>query len=490
MEDIVLGKELAMRDLRGLMDEWLGSGQLKVVEGADWDLEIGAIAEIAGARPESPALLFDKIKGYPKGSRVLINMFQTQRRTASALGLSEDLRGPALVNAIRQWMENYEGRPPKLASSGPVAENILEGKAIDVFKFPAPKLHKDDGGRYIGTQDAVITRDLEGNWVNLGTARVQLQDATTVSVYISPGKQTRLIAERYWERKESCPVAIVCGIEPALFAAASLGLPWGVSEYDFAGHVKGEPFPVIEGKHTGLPVPADSEIVLEGEMPPPEVDSRPEGPFGEWTGYYASGTRPAPVVHVKRIYHRNDPVITAVGDLKIYPLDSYLSILFRSAEIWNELEKCGITDVRGVWLLESGMRFLVVISLRQRYGGHARQAAHVALGAREGGYLGRFVIVVDDDIDPSNMADVLWAMATRCDPETSIEIVRGCWSSPIDPRIPPEKRKQGDFTNSRAIIDACKPFHWVKDYPKVHALDPEEREKISQKWSQLFKAEG
>lgn len=475
-----------MRDLRGLIDDWLATGQLKVVKGADTDLEIGGISEVSGMGAEPPALLFDDIPGYPKGYRVLTNMFQTQRRTAQALGIAGTLRGPALVNAIRERMEIYESLPPSMVSSGSLTQNVIEGKAVDVFKFPAPKLHKEDGGRYIGTQDAVITRDPEGNWVNLGTARVQLQDASTVSIYISPGKQTRLIAERYWEKKQSCPVAIVCGIEPVLFAAASLGLPWGVSEYDFAGHIRGEPVRVVPGQYTGLPLPADAEIVLEGEMPPPDVDARPEGPFGEWTGYYASGTRPAPVVHVKRVYFRDDPIITVVGDFKIYPLDSYLSLLFRSAEIWNEIEKCGVTDIKGVWQMEAGMRFFIVISLRQRYGGHARQAAHVALGAREGGYLGRFVVVVDDDIDPSNMADVLWAMATRCDPETSIEIVRGCWSSPIDPRIPPERRKEGDFTNSRAIIDACKPFRWMKGYPRVHALDPEERAKIAKKWSHIL----
>ena len=96
------------------------------------------------------------------------------------------------------------------------------------------------------------------------------------------------------------------------------------------------------------------------------------------------------------------------------------------------------------------------------------------------------MIVVDDDIDPSNMADVLWAIATRCDPETSIEIMRGCWSSPIDPRIPPERRQQGDFTNSRAIIDACRPFRWIKDFSKDHALTPEERAKVTEKWRHML----
>lgn len=475
-----------MHDLRGLIDHWRANDQLKIVEGADADADIGAVAEVSGSGPEPPALLFDKIKGYPEGYRVLINMFQTQRRTAEALGVDDTLRGPSLVNAIRKRMEDHKPVPPKLVASGPITEHVQRGKDIDVFKFPAPKLHKDDGGKYIGTQDAVITKDQEGGWVNLGTARVQVQEPDVVSIYISPGKQTRLIAEQYWTKKQACPVAVVCGIEPVLFAAASLGLPWGVSEYDFAGHVAGRPFDVVAGEHTGLPIPAHAEIVLEGEMPPPDVESRPEGPFGEWTGYYASATRPAPVIHVKRVYYRTDPIITVVGDLKIYPLDSYLSLLFRSAEIWNELEKCGVTDVKGVWQIESGMRFLQVISLRQRYGGHARQAAHVALGAREGGYLGRFVIVVDDDIDPSNTADVLWAIATRCDPETSIEIMRGCWSSPIDPRIPPERRSQGDFTNSRAIIDACRPFRWIKDFSKDHALTPEERAQTAAKWKHVL----
>ena len=275
--------------------------------------------------------------------------------------------------------------------------------------------------------------------------------------------------------------------ELAAYAKANPGrISFGSPGIGTPGHVAGEPFEVVNGEYTGLPIPAQAEIVLEGEMPPPDVESRPEGPFGEWTGYYASATRPAPVIHVKRVYYRTDPIITVVGDLKIYPLDSYLSLLFRSAEIWNELEKCGVTDVKGVWQLESGMRFLQVISLRQRYGGHARQAAHVALGAREGGYLGRFVILVDDDIDPSNMADVLWAIATRCDPETSIEIMRGCWSSPIDPRIPPERRSQGDFTNSRAIIDACRPFRWIKDFSKDHALTPEERAQTAAKWKHVL----
>lgn len=475
-----------MQDLRSFLQGVAALGELKTIRQADWNLEIGAITEISGAEPNPPALLFDEIRDYAPGFRIFTNMFQTQARTALALGLPTDLKGVALVHAAREMLRSVSPMPPVFQDQGPVLENRFVGKEASVLRFPAPKLHRDDGGRYLGTADAVITCDPEDGWVNLGTARVQVLDEFRVSLYVSPGKQTRLIAQKYWDKGESCPVAVVCGIDPVLFAVAGLGLPWGASEYHFAGHILKSPVPVVKGEITGLPIPAFGEIVLEGEIPPPKVESEMEGPFGEWTGYYASGTRPAPLVRVKAVYHRDDPILTVLPDFKSYPLSSYLFLIFCAAELWNEIERAGITDVTGVWLAEWGLRFFVVIAVKQRYGGHARQAAHIALGAREGGYLGRFVVLVDDDIDPSNLSDVLWAVSTRCDPQTSIEIATGCWSSPIDPPLPPAKRAAGDFTNSRAIIDACRPFAWRHDFPKVHSIDPAYREEIRRKWKEIL----
>jgi 4-hydroxy-3-polyprenylbenzoate decarboxylase len=476
-----------MPQLREFLQRIEKLGELKTVRNADWNLELGAITEISAADPNAPALLFDEIKGYPKGFRLLANMFHTQSRTAVALGMKPELRGVELVRAVKELLNTSKPVPPVAVGDGPLLENVFTGADAGLLRFPAPKLHKEDGGRYLGTADAVITRDPDDHWVNLGTARVQILDDKKVCLYVSPGKQTRLIAQKYWEKGKSCPVAVVCGIDPVLFAVAGLGLPWGFSEYDFAGHIQGSPVEVVKGKITGLPLPAAAEIVFEGEIPPPEVESEMEGPFGEWTGYYASGTRPSPIIRVQATYHRNDPILTVLPDFKTYPLSSYLFLIFCAAGLWNEIEQAGVTDVRGVWQAEWGARFFTVISLKQRYGGHARQAAHIALGAREGGYLGRFVVLVDDDIDPSNMQDVLWAVSTRCDPQTSIEIASGCWSSPIDPRIPPEKRAAGDFTNSRAILDACRPFAWRDKFPKVHSIDSVYQDEIKRKWKEIFK---
>jgi len=302
--------------------------------------------------------------------------------------------------------------------------------------------------------------------------------ATAVDVGCGEGTHTLRLAEQF--------AFVVCGIDPVLFAVSGLGLPWGASEYDLAGHIQKAPVRVIKGEITGLPIPASAEIVLEGEIPPPDVESEMEGPFGEWTGYYASGTRPSPIIRVKAVYHRNDPILTVLPDFKTYPLSSYMFLVFCAAGLWSEIEKAGITDIRGVWYAEWGIRFFAVISVMQRYGGHARQAAHIALGAREGAYLGRFIVLVDDDIDPSNMNDVLWALSTRCDPQTSIDIAANCWSTPIDPRLAPEKRKAGDFTNSRAILDACRPFSWRDQFPKVHSIDAKYQDEIRQKWRDIF----
>jgi len=129
----------------------------------------------------------------------------------------------------------------------------------------------------------------------------------------------------------------------------------------------------------------------------------------------------------------------------------------------------------------------MVVSIRQRYGGHVTQVAQAAMSSSAGGgRLGRFVIVVDDDVDPSDLDQVLWAVATRCDPAESIEIVRQCTSQYLDPRIPPHKRAMGDYTSSRAIIDACRPFTWRDQFPRPVGTSPERQAQTRQDWPDLF----
>jgi len=254
-----------------------------------------------------------------------------------------------------------------------------------------------------------------------------------------------------------------------------------------AGHIKGRPIEVTKGPITGLPIPATAEVAIEGFSPPPWADSRPEGPFGEWTGYYASGTRNEPVVHVKAIYHRDDPIIHGQPPLKPPGYTWYPIPVHTAVTLWSRLDVSGIPGIRGVYVHGPGNRIAAVISIKQSYPGHAKQVGTLASTMLSGGACtGRYIIVVDEDIDPADWQSVLWALTTRCNPEHSIETVRGFLTSPLDPMLPPEKREAKDFTTAKVIIDTCRPYHWVKEFPLVNRARDELRRKVLEKWNTLF----
>src|ERR1041385_4702383 len=110
-----------------------------------------------------------------------------------------------------------------------------------------------------------------------------------------------------------------------------------------------------------------------------------------------------------------------------------------------------------------------------------------ARGCRAGNYHGRYVVVVDEDIDPADMGEVLWAISTRCDPKSAITVIDNCWSTPLDPAMTPEKRDANDLTNSRAILNACRPYFWKDRYPPVNALSPELKSKFTEKWKDILR---
>jgi len=471
----------------GLRD-WLAKvdhmGELRKLEGIDWNLEMGAVVDVLYREypPYPPALVFDGIKDHQKGFRALFGHFASPRRIALTLGISEKFNHVLeFVRVYHEKLKHCVPIPMKEVPSGEIHENAQEGPAINLLQFPSPFLHEKDGGRYIGTGHLVITKDPETNWINVGTYRVMLHDEKTVGIYIGPGKHGSMHRQKYFERGLPVPINIVLGSDPLIWFASSCPVSAGVSEFDFAGGLAGEALHVIKSDITGLPYPADAEIVLEGEMRPGEL--KEEGPFGEWPGYYASARRPEPFIRVKRVLFRNDPILSCANPARPRHTLTLLRAITRSAHVWEELEKAGVPDVRGVWSHEPGPRQFTVVAIRQRYAGHAKQAGMLASQCFSGGYQNRFTIVVDDDIDPTRIDDVIWALSTRCDPETDIDITRRCWSSSLDPMIPPDSKI---LMNSRAVVDACKPYEWMKDFPQVAETSPELRAKVVAKLGRSF----
>jgi UbiD family decarboxylase len=471
----------AFQDLRAFVAALDAAGQLRTVRGADPNLEIGAIVEL-NHEHDGPALLFDDIAGYPAGYRVLCNAMDTMPRALLSVGLPTDLDMASALVEYEKKLAAYQPLPPVQRSTGPIFENVLTGDDVDLWKFPTPLWHEEDGGRYIGTGCAVIMRDPDTGEVHFGTYRVVIHDRNTTGLYIRGDKPGARIRNKYWERGQSCPVAVALGHEPAMFltSAGIFGRRGVITKYDLAGFLRGAPVEVVEEEITGLPIPATAEIVLAGEIPPLEKEARAEGPFGEWTGYYASGTRADAVIKVQALYHRDDPILLGMPPLRVKLTNSHFGLPTQLTHLKEHLVNAGIEDVLDVW--PESIPGVVVVQIRQRYAGHAMKAGLVAAGE----YMGRYVVVVDEDINPRDPRDVFWAMGTRSDPATNITIVPEGQSSALDPRLTPEQRQKRDYTSSRAIILAVKPWNWMKEFPHRSISSPELRKQTLEKWSELF----
>jgi 4-hydroxy-3-polyprenylbenzoate decarboxylase len=474
------------RDLR----EWLKLveelGEIKRICGVDWDREMGAMVDMVYRKRDSgkaPALLFDDVPGYPSGYRCLYGMMASARRFALTLGGIDIRASRSSIEYLKQYrlrMRDLQLIPPRYVDESPLLENVMEGDAIDLFKFPVPIHHELDAGRYIGTACGVITRDPDTEWINVGTYRIQVPDSKNAMCYISPGKHGRLHRDRYFEQGRNCPAVAVVGMDPMLFLAARFQVPPGTSELDWVGGMRGEATEVLKGKYSGLPIPANSEIVLEGEFC--HDQRRLEGPFGEWPGYYAGGKIEEPLFRIQRVLFRNQPILTCAASMKPPHAHLYERAFTRSAALWDGLEKAAVPEIAGVWVHEAGSgRTFNVVSIKQRYYGHARQAGLLASQMVPVAYGNRWTIVVDNDIDPSRLEEVVWAMGTRCDPKQDLEIMSKCWSSKIDPMVFDDR-----YYNSRVVVDACIPYEHRNDFSPVAATSPELRARMIAKYRNKF----
>lgn len=471
------------------MREWIEQakriGELKVIEGAAPNLEVGTMVQING-RNQGPALLFERLKGYREEFRILTNSMANTKTVNLTFGLPIKNSIQESVEALKkkagEWAEKAKGFPASTVSSGPILENLEKDDEVDLEKFPVPLWHELDGGRYIGTGLGVITKDPDTGELNMGTYRVQLHDRQNVGFYISPGKHGRIHRDKYFARGEPCPVAMVFGFDPLSYILSASEIPSGIFELDYMGAIKGESVPVIEGRVTGLPIPANAEIAIEGIANPGDV--RFEGPFGEWTGTYASKGREEPFVKVRTLYYRDNPILLGSPPSKGLSSDQgFWRSIWRSALMYNEIEKAGIPNVTGVFCPAfGGSRLFTIVSIKQSYPGHATEAGHIASQTRAGAYLGRYVVVVDDDINPYDIEDVMWAVCTRSDPK-EMDIIKKAWSGPLDPRI---RKPTDDYTNSHGIIYAVKPYEWYDDFPPTSLNSMGLTKPVFAKWNQYM----
>jgi 4-hydroxy-3-polyprenylbenzoate decarboxylase len=496
MEDVAFGHKVAVAgaesikpvgwsDLRGWLRLVEAAGQIKHIDApVDPDEELAAITFMSGRTAAAPALLFNNLVGNRSDARVLSNMLgASKERYALAVGLDPKLSTSDMIFASRDLMKRR--LQPIFIPKGdsPVNEIVLQGRDIDVTAFPSPKFWPGDGGPYIGTGNITFTRSPDTGRINVGVYRQMLHGPTRIGLYCSPGKHGRMDREAWWARGEPCEVVAAYGIDPVLFMVGAQVFSADQSELDVAGGIMGRPIELTEAEHVSLPIPAHAELVVEGLLH--AGDTEMEGPLGEFTGYYGNVRAPQPVMEVKAVHSRKSPILTAAL-MATYPsceIGAYYAIM-RSARILDDLQRVGVPGVISAYshpAAASGWG-MVIVSMKQQYAGHTAQVLALTAQCPAASYYTKWVIAVDDDIDPTDFDQVMWALSTRCNPSDDLDILRNTWSTGLDPsQFPPEARPYG----SKVLINACKPHRYIKEFPPSTLLRQKTYDKVSRRWAEL-----
>ncbi len=433
------------------------------------------------------ALLFENPKGYD--IPVLMNAFGTERRMKMALEVErfEEI-GERLLDILRFKPESlFDGLKglskvkelasfiPKKVKKGTCKEVVMDKP--NLLNFPILKCWPKDGGRFI-TLPIVITKDPETQELNVGMYRMQVFDEKTTGMHWQIHKHGALHYKKLKEMgKDRLEVAVAIGVDPAILYSATAPLPENFNEFTFAGFIRRERVKLVECETVDLLVPANAEIVLEGYVKVDEL--KPEGPFGDHTGYYTP-IEPYPVFHVECITHRENPIYHATVVGKPPMEDAWLGKA--TERIFLPIIKFMHPEIVDINLpIEGCFHNLAIVSIKKRYPGHAKKVMF-ALWSTGMLSLTKVVIVVDDDVNVHDMREVIWAVTTRFDPAKDVVVIPDC---PIDSLDHATYRPN---LGGKLGIDATKKWKeegYEREWPDVVEMDVDVKKRIDAIWDEL-----
>ncbi len=482
------------RDLRDFIEQLEAQGELKrITHPVDPNLEMTEIADRT-LRAGGPALLFEN----PVGSDipVLANLFGTPKRVALGMG-QEDvaklrevgellafLKEPAPPAGIKEaWQQlpifkQVLNMGPKVVKKAPCQEVVWEGDAVDLSKLPIQTCWPEDAGPLI-TWGLVITKGPHKQRQNLGIYRQQVIDKNKVIMRWLSHRGGALDFKEWQQTHpgEPFPVAVALGADPATILGAVTPVPDTLSEYAFAGLLRGSKTELIKCIGNELQVPASAEIVLEGVIHPGEV--APEGPFGDHTGYY-NEVDEFPVFTIERITLREKPIYHSTYTGR--PPDEPAVLGVALNEVFVPILKKQFPEIVDFYLPPEGCSYrMAVVTMKKQYPGHAKR---VMLGVwsclRQFMYT-KFVLVTDDDVNARDWQDVIWALTTRVDPARDTTIIE---NTPID---------YLDFASpvsglgSKMGIDATNkwPGETDREWGKTISMNEDIKQRVDRIWDQL-----
>ncbi|ABM81274.1 menaquinone biosynthesis decarboxylase [Hyperthermus butylicus] len=434
----------APRDLREFLEVLEERGELRRIrEPLSPVLEIPAVLRRVMER-RGPALLFENVKGYP-GWRVAGNIFGSLERIKLALGVEnlEEIGWRLVSQAWRQPPMTLGGKlrslkevmdlgryTPRLVRRAAFQETVVEGEKVDVSSIPAFKSWPRDGGRYI-TFGQVYTVDPATGVTNIGVYRVMLRPPRELVIHWQLHKRGRHAYLEAAKRGEPLPVAVVVGSDPAAMLAGVMPVPYPLDKLLFAGVMAGRGVEVYRLPN-GVPVPASSELVLEGYVEPGRLSE--EGPFGDHWGYYDKPTEKFPVMTVERMWIRSNPVYVGTVVGKPVLEDAYIG---KAVErIFLPVIRTLLPEVVDINMPEYGVfQGVAIVSIRKTYPGQAKKVMMALWGLGQMA-LTKIIIVVDEDINVHDLNQVLWAVAAHVDPQRDVVVVPGTHTDQLDPATP------------------------------------------------------
>jgi 4-hydroxy-3-polyprenylbenzoate decarboxylase len=430
------------KDLRDFIAQLEQMGELKrITAPVSTHLEMTEIADRV-LRAQGPALLFENVPGH--GMPVLANLFGTPRRVALGMGeeniaalrevgkllayLKEPEPPKGLKDAWEKWplLKQVLTMSPKVLSSAPCQEVVWEGADVDLSKLPIQHCWPGDVAPLI-TWGLVVTRGPNKTRQNLGIYRQQVLESNKVIMRWLAHRGGALDFRDHCQKHpgQPFPVAVVIGADPATILGAVTPVPDSLSEYQFAGLLRGSKTELVKCIGSDLQVPASAEIVLEGVIHPGEVAL--EGPYGDHTGYYNEQDR-FPVFTIERITMRRDPIYHSTYTGK--PPDEPAMLGVALNEVFVPLLQKQFPEIADFYLPPEGCSYrMAVVSIKKQYAGHAKRVMFGIWSFLRQFMYTKFIIVVDDDIDVRDWKEVIWAITTRMDPVRDTLLVE---NTPID----------------------------------------------------------
>ncbi|GAA3358954.1 non-oxidative hydroxyarylic acid decarboxylases subunit C [Saccharopolyspora gregorii] len=441
---------MAHDDLRSYLDALDEAGQLlRITEQVDPEPDLGAAANAVSRLGEgAPALRFDDVTGFTD-PRIVLNAHGSWPNHAIAMGMPPETSTREQVQEfIRRW-EDFPVAPERRADP-PFLANSREGAEVDLFEvLPLFRLNDGDGGFYLD-KAAVVSRDPDDpeNFAkqNVGVYRMEVKGRNELGLQPVPMHDIALHLGKAEERGEDLPVAISLGNDPMITIVGGTPLGYEQSEYEMAGALRGAPAPIATGPLTGFDVPWGCEVLLEGVV----VGRRREveGPFGEFTGHY-SGGRNMPVVRIDRISFRTDPIFESLYLGKPWTEIDYLIGPATCVPLYQQL-RAEFPEVQAVNAMYTH-GLLAIVSTKKRYGGFARAVGLRAMTTPHGLGYTKVVIVVDEDVDPFDLPQVMWALSTKVNPAGDLVVLPNMSVVGLDPGSQPAG------ISDKLVIDATTP---------------------------------